>query len=272
MGNSTYLPFNTNKQKIFKSIVVAAFISSYFLLKPLTESIASYLERRLMERKKNQRPKRVILIRHGQSEGNVDEKIYIDTPDNKLKLSELGVQQALSAGKKLKEILGEKENIKFYVSPFLRTKQTFEHIIKSFDKNQYTYIEDPRLREQEWGNYQDPSIFSKIKEERKKVGRFYYRFPTGESGADVYDRASLFLTSFFRLVDCETKKKQKHSYQNVVIVTHGLFIQLFLMRYFKWTVEEFDKLDNPKNCEIIILEKDNKGSYSLCVEIRKNNN
>jgi len=42
------------------------------------------------------------------------------------------------------------------------------------------YHEDPRLREQEWGNFQDPSNMDVIMAERRKIGAFYYRFPTGE--------------------------------------------------------------------------------------------
>ena len=33
------------------------------------------------------------------------------------------------------------------------------------------------------------------------------------------------------------------------------------MRYFKLTIEEFEKLKNPKNCEIWILEKNLDGDY-----------
>ena len=40
--------------------------------------------------------------------------------------------------------------------------------------------EDPRLREQEWGNFQDPTQMEAIMDERRKTGAFYYRFPTGE--------------------------------------------------------------------------------------------
>ena len=35
-------------------------------------------------------------------------------------------------------------------------------------------------------------------EERQQFGRFYYRFPNGESGADVYDRVSTWLESLHR--------------------------------------------------------------------------
>ena len=46
---------------------------------------------------------------------------------------------------------------------------------------------DPRIREQEFGNIQGDD-FMAFRTEQQKVGRFYYRFPTGESGADVWDR------------------------------------------------------------------------------------
>ena len=42
------------------------------------------------------------------------------------------------------------------------------------------YREDPRLREQEWGNLQDPYKMEEMKEQRRETGAFYYRFPTGE--------------------------------------------------------------------------------------------
>ncbi len=37
------------------------------------------------------------------------------------------------------------------------------------------------------------------------------------------------------------------------IVTHGLTIRCFVMRFLHLTVEQFDVMDNPANCEIITL-------------------
>ena len=34
--------------------------------------------------------------------------------------------------------------------------------------------------------------------ERQKFGRFYYRFPNGEAGTDVFDRTASFITYLFR--------------------------------------------------------------------------
>jgi len=35
-------------------------------------------------------------------------------------------------------------------------------------------------------------------QERQMFGRFYYRFPNGEAGTDVYDRMASFITYLFR--------------------------------------------------------------------------
>ena len=92
------------------------------------------------------------------------------------------------------------ESVTFYVSPFLRSKQTYDQLRMCFHDEQVChhfdsllthviiicimqvlcYREDPRLREQEWGNFQDPEQMEKIKQQRRETGAFYYRFPTGE--------------------------------------------------------------------------------------------
>jgi len=40
-------------------------------------------------------------------------------------------------------------------------------------------------------NFQDAEGKKREKAERLRFGRFFYRFPNGESGADVYDRCAL---------------------------------------------------------------------------------
>lgn len=125
--------------------------------------------------------------------------------------------------------------------------------------------EDPRCREQEWGNFQNSHSMGRILAEREVVGRFFYRFENGESGADVFDRVSSFMESLFREIDTQ------QPVQNIVIVSHGLFVRLFLMRFFRWTVEKFHAIWNLHNCEHIILEKHPAtGSYELKTELRMN--
>jgi broad specificity phosphatase PhoE len=52
--------------------------------------------------------------------------------------------------------------------------------------------EEVQLREQDFGNFQDTDGKKREKAERLRFGRFFYRFPNGESGADVYDRITIF--------------------------------------------------------------------------------
>ena len=79
------------------------------------------------------KPFRIILIRHGQSQGNIDNKIYATTPDNKITLTDLGLEQAKVAGRNIKKLVGD-ESCFFYLSPFRRTRQTFEQLSKAWVK------------------------------------------------------------------------------------------------------------------------------------------
>lgn len=195
-------------------------------------------------------PKRIILVRHGQSEGNADSSIYEKKPDYLLQLTDLGRQQALEAGERIAALVGT-EKIKAYVSPYSRTRQTFELIqSKLLPSCISKSVEEPRLREQDFGNFQNVNQMKEILQERENFGHFFYRFPMGESGADVFDRASTFLDSIYRAFS------NPNFPQNVLLVSHGLFIRLFLMRWFKWTVEFFESLKNPANGHIVVMEFD----------------
>jgi broad specificity phosphatase PhoE len=174
----------------------------------------------------------------------------------------LGKEQATQCGEKLKELIGD-EKVKFWVSPYLRARMTFKNIAKAFAPDQIEYREEPRLREQDWGNFQNPDEMVKYKQRRLDFGIFYYRLPQGESGADVYDRVSTFLESLFR--DFE----YTGSAPNVVLVTHGITCRLFLMRFFHWPVDRFQRTWNLENCQIVILDKQEDGSYELTTPLKE---
>lgn len=207
------------------------------------------------------KPKRIILIRHGESEGNVNKQHYEEVPDYSLNLTTRGIEQAQQAGRKIKEIIGD-EKLSVYVSPFFRTRQTFAEIRKSIDKNIMRAIEDPRIREQEWGHLRPLGENEEIKKERDEYSTFYFRIPDGESGADVYDRVSTFMETLHR--DFRKNEFPK----NALIVTHGMTLRLFLMKWFHWTVEEFENVRNPKNCQIAIMERQENGKYKLITNLK----
>lgn len=208
------------------------------------------------------KPKKIFLIRHGQSEGNADPKTYETKPDYQLLLTKMGRDQALVAGMELKKTIGL-GRIKFYISPLWRTRETFKNIVYSFNPQQYDYQEEPRIREQEWGHCRSVEENKKINEERDKYGTFYYRLPDGESGADVYDRMSTFMETLhrdFAKVDFP---------ENCCLVMHGMSIRLFLMKWFHLTVEDFEYMKNPANCQIFTLVKGPNDKYTLETEVER---
>jgi len=166
------------------------------------------------------RPRRIILVRHGESEGNVDESVYTRIPDPKISLTEKGRAQAEACGNRIKQMIekehGQHWQVYFYVSPYRRTLQTLQHLARPFDRSRIAgFREEPRIREQDFGshrrseffffffflhfsslivcviskgNFQNRETMRLEKALRQLYGRFFYRFPNGESAADVYDR------------------------------------------------------------------------------------
>ncbi|KAK4488013.1 hypothetical protein RD792_003752 [Penstemon davidsonii] len=218
-------------------------------------------------------PKRIILIRHGESTGNKDENAYGNSSDHSIPLTPLGIEQAKKAGTQIMEVLDNKSSsncdwkVYFYVSPYERTRSTLREMGRAFPKSKVIGVkEECRVREQDFGNFQDAQKMKQLKETRNKFGRFFYRFPEGESGADVYDRVSNFLESLWRDIDMKRLPNNPEDNDlNIVIVSHGLAIRIFLMRWFKWTVEQFESLKSPKNCEFRVMQLGSSGEYSLAV-------
>ena len=209
------------------------------------------------------KPKRIILIRHGECHANMDEKMFALQPDYTIELTEKGVVQARKAGQNLKKMVGT-ESLYFYISPFWRTRSTFENIVRFFPKNQFKYSEEPRLREQEWGYLRSYDEFQRLKREREDYGIFYYRFPGGEAASDVYDRINDLLGSLHR------DFMEDNFPENCVLITHSLAIRLFVMRWFHLTVEDFEDMASPGNAEMVVLEYDNvNDEYQLLTPLKK---
>jgi broad specificity phosphatase PhoE len=203
------------------------------------------------------KPKRIFIVRHGESEGNVDKSTYNKIPDYRIGLTVKGIIQANLVGQELAEVIG-KERVMFYTSPYQRTRQTAFGIKSKFNKNQWIEREDPRLREHEWSTCL--RVSNKLDEEKecKNYGLFYFRFKTGESCADLYDgRISTFLDTLHR--DFEKKDFPP----NVILVMHGMSGRILLMRWLHWTVEHFCTLRNLRNCEYYLLEKNKGDKYDL---------
>jgi len=169
--------------------------------------------------------------------------------------TELGKMQALEAGKKIRKLI-ESEGKPFKIfcihSPYKRTIQTSDKVRKAFSDAEILGVqEEVQLREQDFGgSFQDVEKKRMEQAERLRYGRFFYRFPSGESGADVYDRITILENHLLRDIDAGRFPEDTI----LVLVTHGLAMRIFLMRWFHWTVDQFLKVSNPNNAEPIVLE------------------
>lgn len=218
------------------------------------------------------RPRRIILVRHGQSQGNVDESVYTSVPDPKIEITQKGWDQAVECGNKIREMIesdgADDWKVYFYVSPYLRTLQTLRGLGTAFESHRIAGVrEEPRLREQDFGNFQDREKMRVEKEIRLRYGRFFYRFPDGESAADVYDRITGFRETLRADIDIGRFQPpgERNPNMNLVIVSHGLTLRVFLMRWYKWTVNQFEGLSNFGNGGMLVMQTGSGGRYSLLV-------
>jgi broad specificity phosphatase PhoE len=188
---------------------------------------------------------RIILLRHAESLGNVDELAYTRIPDHALPLTVRGEEQAREAGPRVRELLGDGP-VAVYVSPYVRTQRTLE-LLALGDIVERT-VAEPRLREQDWGNLQDPVEQEIQKLKRHEFGHFFYRLAHGESGADVDDRVAAFVTELRDRV-----RAQPTHPDTILLVTHGLTMRLLCRRVFSWSIDLFESLSNPNQVDARIL-------------------
>lgn len=131
----------------------------------------------------------------------------------------------------------------------------------------YKVREEPRLREQDFGNFQGSiKQMAKVWEERAHYGHFFYRIPNGESAADVYDRVAGFNETLFR-------QFQNDDFPSVlVLVSHGIWCRVFLMKWYRWGYEKFEEFRNLGHCEFLIMEREGLENESNNHHHYNNNN
>lgn len=187
-------------------------------------------------------PTVIKLVRHGLSESNTGKVKPELIGDFRVKLERKGIYQAKAVGK----LIGAdfiKESL-LYRSPYQRTRQTMDHLVKGagLDLDDVRIFEDPRLREVDTG-YED---YESQQKKRDQFGWFYYRYAGGESPADCFDRVATFLDTFYRQIE-------RKGATSGLIVSHGLTIRCIVMRFLHLSIEEFESLRNPDNCDVITI-------------------
>lgn len=190
---------------------------------------------------------RLVLVRHAECLGNVDKSAYTRIPDHALPLTAHGEEQARAAGPRLRQLLGPGA-YGVVVSPYQRTLDS----LRLFDLDPAFMLQEPRLREQDWGNLQDDARQRRQEAERHAYGHFFYRLAHGESGADVDDRIAAFLSE----LDVLLAPTRSPAVDALLLVTHGLTMRLLARRALGWSVALFESLSNPATCEDRVLRPD----------------
>ncbi|MCL5093676.1 MAG: histidine phosphatase family protein [Patescibacteria group bacterium] len=194
-------------------------------------------------------PTDLVLVRHGESEGNVANR-HSREGDNTLftkefksrhsslwRLTDKGIEQAKIAGKWIKENISENFDV-YFTSEYIRAMETATYL----DLKNANWLCDFYLREREIGDLERTTF-----EEREKnfsnvlklrANDSYYWVPAnGESIANLCTRLKWVLDRLHR--EAENKK--------AIIICHGDVIWGFRVLLERISQEEFSKLDSSKD-------------------------
>lgn len=201
-------------------------------------------------------PSKIIVMRHAESLEDIDKTVYAHTADLDVALSPNGEKQSVNVSAKLIGLLSGK-TVHFYMSPGLRLRQSYDLITSRFPKMiEHSFTVETLILKQFWG---DVTVENRreIEIARYKEGVLVYRFPNGESGPQLVQRFRLFVKNL-------QKAFQKEDFpENIVILTHGFEMRVFLMVWFGWSVSYFESLANPRNCEMVSMSLQTDGTYML---------
>ena len=212
---------------------------------------------------------RILLGRHGESDGNVDAINYLDGDSTRQLTIPKGWEQVLGSGNFLSDYYTEQgvsEWPTIFVSPYERTLQTFRGIyegLKNTFKGEPKLKEEVRLIEKFFGaashlafadeNY-DPAFIAALERLSKDT---YANDPT--STAHLFGESTLAtMVRVKGFIDGTLSRDLDEGQKEFLIVTHGAVIQAFIMAWMHLPMRAKAELGNPNNGDIIAIEGEPK--------------
>jgi broad specificity phosphatase PhoE len=211
-------------------------------------------------------PQTIWVVRHGQSAGNVARDaaeqaslplIDIATRDVDTPLSPLGELQSDALGRWFARMDEHERPNVLLCSPYARARATAQRVLDAGgaapDIN--TFFADERLREKEFGildrltKFGIVAKYPELDEQRRHVGKFYYRPPGGESWCDVVLRLRSTLDTIIR----------EHRSERVLIVAHQVIVNCLRYLLERMNEEEIlaiDRESDVPNCSVTSYEFD----------------
>lgn len=237
-------------------------VSEYNALKGKKKVDEEYIEF-LAEYEKDSTSARCLDLAHKMAK-----KFKLGYSDQDTPLEDTDAKRAEQVGASLREIYqGDLPDV-IFVSPYERTKNTLEGVIRGWPelKNVKIY-EDERIREQEHGLaslYNDWKVFFTLYPEQRLLHDqndiYWYRYPQGENVPDVRERNRSWLNTVVR----------DFAEKNVLVVTHHLNILAMRANLERWSAEKFIEVDSnekPINCGVTVYcgnpEKGKAGHLEL---------
>ena len=205
---------------------------------------------------------RILLVRHGESLGNVDPLVHATTADHAVPLSERGHDQARQAGALIadyldREIRGARPHVRLWVSPYRRTRQTADAVVETSRGWITDRVEHILLCEQQFGLFDGvpenelaerfPREFAYYDTQCRFGGKFWARMPQGESRFDVAKRIHQAFGTFHR-------DATEHGIHDIVVICHGVTLRAFVMMWCHLAPEWFEVQTNPHNCAIRLID------------------
>lgn len=196
---------------------------------------------------------KIYLVRHAQSQSNVDLSILKLQTNMAVELSSDGFKQAEETGKFLAEHI-KKGKIKVWNSPYTRTRQTAYAIKETLKNNGEIFQEEESIyiAERQFGLVDDVDNYtSYYKHEAKhyKLHKehshdFFARPPLGESPFDMCMRLDFFIRTIL---------SSESDVEHHIIVSHGAAIRGFIMMHQKQKYEEYN-CPNPYNASVRLID------------------
>lgn len=217
----------------------------------------------------------LVLVRHGESEGNAAKRLsekgdhsaftneFLNRHSSGFHLTAKGCEQAQQAGACIRSMFSQDGRYfdRYITSEYLRARET-AGLLGISGALWYT---DFYLRERDWGELDVCPESEKNERYRrslalKETEPFYWKPPNGESFAELCLRVDRVLDTLHR--ECSNKR--------VLIVCHGEVMRAFRVRIerqtqavFKQSILSKNSMDRIYNCEIIHYTRLNPSDGSL---------
>ena len=178
---------------------------------------------------------KLVLVRHGQSEWNA-KNLFTGWKDPKL--TDLGIQEAIRAGKLL-----ETRNLNFdlmFTSDLFRAQETGRLILEQINQKDIEIIQDQSLNERNYGDLaglNKDEAREKWGEEQVHIWRRSFDVPP-PGGESLKNTAERVLPYFEREIMPKVKKSL-----NILVAAHGNSLRALVMHLENITSEEIVKLE-----------------------------